>query len=87
MDSAATQGAAGTDLLIVSSHIRNNRATAASSKGGGLFFGAGFLDLLGVTFEDNEANSGDGIYFVTGTEVEPNSIVWFINDNSATGPY
>jgi hypothetical protein len=78
---------AGTQLVVASTQIRNNVAQGATSKGGGIFFGAGVISLLGVTFQDNEANSGDGIYYVTGTTLNPFSIYYFINDTWADGPY
>jgi predicted outer membrane repeat protein len=87
MVSAAAQGAAGTQLVISSSTVRNNVASATNSKGGGVFFGAGVISLLGVTFQDNEAHSGDGIYYVTGTTLNPFSVYYFINDSWADGSY
>ncbi len=87
MVSEAAPGAAGTVLVLISTQIRNNVVTSASGKGGGVFFGAGSIALFGVTFSDNEANSGDGIYYVTGTTEDPNSFYFFNNDSWAAGPY
>jgi hypothetical protein len=78
---------AGTELVVASTQIRNNNAQGATSKGGGIFFGAGSIGLFGVTFSDNDANSGDGIYYVTGTWLDPNSFYWFNNDWWDEGSY
>lgn len=88
MVSTIGQGA-GTALTLSSTHIRNNVVTsqiAEHGRGGGVYFGAGTVALLGVVFEDNSALSGDGMYRRTGTMVAPFPFVTYINDSEVVGP-
>lgn len=78
---------AGTWLTMATTQIRNNIVSGTSSKGGGVFFGAGVIDLLGVTFQENDASTGDGLYMVTGSEFFDDPDVDYINDTVATGTY
>lgn len=83
---SAVGSGAGTSLVLSSTQIRNNIVTAGNGKGGGVFFGAGVISLLGVVFQDNTANSGDGMYRVNGTAIFPNPVVAYINDVEVIGP-
>jgi hypothetical protein len=67
--------------------ISNNIVSAANGKGGGVFFGAGVIYLFGVVFQDNDANSGDGMYRVNGTAIGFFPTVTYINDTEVIGPY
>jgi CSLREA domain-containing protein len=69
--------------------LSNNRVVNADptfqTKGGGIYFGKGTLDILSLTVSNNDAKQGDGIYLkVPGTTLLGAPIL--INDQLVQGP-
>jgi hypothetical protein len=58
---------------------------AITTKGGGVYFGAGTITLAGVTIDDNTAVSGTNLYRVTGTTLvdDPNHTNTYSEDVGA----
>ncbi len=79
----------GTWLTLAGNTDINNNVvqTAETGKGGGLYFGFGFLTLSGVTFASNSAALGDGMYRVQGqTTITENPVVTYVDDTEMLGP-
>lgn len=79
---------AGTVLTLGVATIRNNQVLNTNplqGRGGGLFFGSGTLILAGVTFQDNTAATGDGMYRLTGTVIAPLPLVFYVNNTEVVG--
>lgn len=59
-----TNGSNLTLTLTGGTTISNNQATSTTGKGGGIYFGKGTLNLNGVSFANNIAFQGDGLYIL-----------------------
>jgi hypothetical protein len=91
------QSMGGSPILTLGANtvITGNYVTGAPAQGGGVYFGAGTLVLIGPTstqngaaIYENTANTGAGLYLVTGTVVQGNlnlAVYGNFNDNVAEG--
>ena len=78
-----------TIILGGTTQVHHNIVVVEGSKGGGLYLGAGTLEVVGndVTITENVASSGGGIYFVTGTSYTGWANVYNNSDDDiAVGP-
>jgi hypothetical protein len=84
----ADPGAQGTVTIEGGSNIHENacvNGSRANQKGGGIYLASGFISLDTVTIANNNANTGDGLYRVSGTTASSTNVT-YTNDTAYVEP-
>jgi predicted outer membrane repeat protein len=76
----AQTGANGTITVNNGSNIHDNKLTDPNGNGGGIYLFSGALALDSISFKNNVAGTGTGVYVATGASVTQSNVTW--NNNS-----